>query len=382
MTNNNPDRNAEKVGEKTSIYLRGKTWWVSYQLDGSQRRESLKTSSKKEARRKALIIELELQHGNHEPPPPQISISELIDEYLAHLKVEERAKKTLDKYRTVLDRVRDKARADRLVTLMQINLRFVDQYRSERKAAECAAKTIYGETTIIRQLINFAKSRRLLRVDPLKGLRNPKPRPTKQPCWSPSEVETILTNASEPQKSIYLALADTGMRIGEVQWLTWGDVDFANNKIHIQPKDGWKPKSGDAREVPMTPRLRKMLAARPHTAQWVFTAGVSKKYPSGGNQISERRLLVSLKRLLKRLGLSEAGKLHTFRHSFISDALANGISTATVRAWVGHVSEEILKLYTHVLEDQSQAAMQIFAETKSDGKSSTDLTQSRKRRKR
>ena len=43
---------------------------------------------------------------------------------------------------------------------------------------------------------------------------------------------------------------------------------------------------------------------------------------------------ISLKgeRLLKRIGLPEAGKLHTFRHSFISKALAIGIPNATVRA--------------------------------------------------
>src|SRR5688572_3251886 len=40
-----PNRDYEKVGEITSIYPRGKTWWVNYQFEG-QHRKSLKTSSK------------------------------------------------------------------------------------------------------------------------------------------------------------------------------------------------------------------------------------------------------------------------------------------------------------------------------------------------
>jgi site-specific recombinase XerD len=76
-------------------------------------------------------------------------------------------------------------------------------------------------------------------------------------------------------------------------------------------------------------------------------------------QISERRLLLSLKRFLKQLGLK--GHLHTFRHSFISHALIQGIPEAIVRQWVGHVDRDVMKLYTHIADAASQAAMQRLA---------------------
>ena len=88
-------------------------------------------------------------------------------------------------------------------------------------------------------------------------------------------------------------------------------------------------------------------------AKWVFCAVASEKYPDGDQQIFERRLL----RSLKRIGLPESGKLHTFRHSFIFKALAIGAPNATVRVWGGHVSDDILALYTHVLDGQSQSAI-------------------------
>ena len=127
----------------------------------------------------------------------------------------------------------------------------------------------------------------------------------------------------EPQRSIFVVLADTGARIGEIKWLTWEDVDFKSNCLHIRPKDNWTPKTGNQRAIPMTQRVRNLLQKRKREFRWVFTAGKSKKYPTGGNQVSERRLLVSIKRVLKGLGIK--GHLHTFRHAYISHALSNGV---------------------------------------------------------
>src|SRR5205823_8484629 len=55
------------------------------------------------------------------------------------------------------------------------------------------------------------------------------------------------------------------------------------------------------------------------------------------------------------------GHLHTFRHAFISTALTHGIPEAIVREWVGHVDRDIMRLYTHIASESSQAAMRRFA---------------------
>src|SRR5580765_5486395 len=113
-----------------------------------------------------------------------------------------------------------------------------------------------------------------------------------------------------------MVLADTGMRVGELRHLTWDDVDFANKVLHVRPKDDWKPKTGDQRSIPMSERVRAKLEKLPRRGRWVFTARGSQKYPNGDHQFSDRHLLASLKRVLKKLGL--AGHVHTFRHAFVS----------------------------------------------------------------
>jgi hypothetical protein len=45
--------------------------------------------------------------------------------------------------------------------------------------------------------------------------------------------------------------------------------------------------------------------------------------------------------------------------------VSSGIPEAIVRQWVGHVDREVTKLYTHIADEASQAAMQRLAEANS-----------------
>lgn len=346
----------EPVGDIVSIFHRGDRWYANFQQGGKQHRKALGTSSKKEARRRAIQLEAEIIQGRYQRALPPPALRSAIESYQQFLRTEGRAEKTLAKYDKIFERLLELAERRRVRTLDGVTLKFLDAYRAERVEAGTAPKTLYTESVVVRQLINFALSRNLLTADPLQGLKLKKPKPTQQPCWTPAEIERILAASREPERSVFLTLADTGMRIGELQHLTWEDIDLGRNVLHIRPKDGWRPKTGDQRVIPMTARVRSVLEGLPRRGRWVFCARPSGKYPRGDHQVSERRLLAALKRVLEAVGLK--GHLHTFRHAFISHALTQGIPEAIVRQWVGHVDSEVLKLYTHIADTASQAAMQ------------------------
>jgi integrase len=363
MENDQSKNKYERVGEIVSIFLRGRRWWANYQLKGKQEREPLQTTSKKEARRKALILEAKILQGLHQRQTKPVSIVAAIDAYLTDVRIRKRAAKTAGKYSTVLRRVKDLAGRLKRKDLGEIDLRFLDVYRQERVERDRADpdSTIIDELVVIRQLINFSLKRKLINIDSLEGLKIPKRRRRPQPCWRPSEVEQILQDAPNPYRPIFTILADTGFRIGEVQFLTWDDVDFENNLLHVRAKDEWKPKDGDQRSVPMSARVRAMLEQLPRRSRWVVTAPASRTYPKGDHENLDRRALRALKRVLRRLDLK--GKIHTFRHAFLSHALIRGIPEALVRAWAGHVDWNILKLYTHIANSDSQDAMKRLSET-------------------
>jgi site-specific recombinase XerD len=351
---------SEPVDVRVRIFQRGRIWHANFQHTGNQHRVSLKTMSKKEARRRALRLESELEAGRWKPSPSTASVDEAIAAYRDFLRAEERARKTLSKYDNVFDRVAKLARQRHIKDLSGLSLRFIDAYRRLRTDEKAQPKTRYTETVIIRQLVNFALTRDMLATDPLKGLKLKKPKPTPQPCWTCEQVEQILAGTPDDIKPALTLLAETGMRFGELQWLTWEDIDLETNLLTIQPKDDWKPKSGDRRALPLSAPAREVVESLPRGHRWVITMPPSARHPRSGRQWTERRLLAALQRVLKKLELP--GKLHTFRHYFISNALLKGTAEAMVRAWVGHVDSEIIQLYTHVHNQASQAAMQRLAE--------------------
>jgi site-specific recombinase XerD len=370
------DSKFEKIGDVVSIFRRDDTWHANWQWEGSQHRKSLRTKNKKEARRKAVLLEGEILRGEHSEnsrkKKRKAVLVVAVQAYLKHCETERRAEKTLTKYRQVLKSACDLALELGITDLMQIDMQFIDEFRHRRVALGLADKTVYNHTMIIRQTINYAISRGTITKDPLAKLKLKKAKAKTQPCWSRDEAESILCASTEPHRSILTMLADTGARVGEIKWLTWDDVDFGHNVLHIRAKDGWKPKTGDRRAIPMTSRVKKLLNSRRRKTEWVFTAAPSRKYPNADHQFSERRLLQYLKRVLKPLGLK--GHLHTFRHTFISHAISSGIPAEVVRGMIGHVDDDILKLYTHIADNRKQSAIERF-ENATDGPSNSDRSE-------
>jgi site-specific recombinase XerD len=349
----------ELVGSQVRIFCRDGIWHANFQHEGRQHRQSLGTRNKKEARRRASRIDARLLEGQFARPARVPTLDSVVEKYRAFLENEGRSLKTLQKYRAIFDRVLELAAARRVTKISAVNLEFIDAYTSQRVADEVAKKTIHTELVVIRQIVNFALSRQMVSFDPLAQLKLKKPKLRPQPCWTRDQCERILAASREPYRSMLIVLSETGMRVGELKHLTWADVDAEHRVIQVREKEGWRPKTGDQRSIPMSPQVQTLFAQLPRRGRWVFTAPPSPAYPQGDHQLSERRLLEHLKQVLKRLGL--AGHVHTFRHTFISLALCAGVPEAVVRSWVGHVDPQVIRQYTHVHDETSLAAMERLA---------------------
>jgi integrase len=139
------------------------------------------------------------------------------------------------------------------------------------------------------------------------------------------------------QRRIFSTMLLTGMRKGELEHLTWNDVQFELGIIFIQPKEGWNPKS-DERIIPISPVLHQILnEQREHrrSEQWVF----ANKY---GNQFSH--LLDKLKMICRRAGIRQA-TLHSLRHSFGAHLRMEGVSLADIADLMGHKDLATTQIY-------------------------------------
>lgn len=166
------------VAGRVSIFLRSKTWYVNYQHDGCQVRRSLGTGNKKEAILRAQRIEADLDRGTAANEVQIATIGDVIGAFLQATELDNRAPKTLAKYRLVKSRIRTLAEIRRRTHIAHLNPQFADAFRAGLKQAGLSPKTIYNAMVILRSLTLFAHRRRMCDVDPLVGYRLHKPKPT------------------------------------------------------------------------------------------------------------------------------------------------------------------------------------------------------------
>lgn len=347
-----------RIGDLVRIYRRGRTWYANYQQDGKQHRPSLRTRIKKEAIARGEKLERDLEMGRRPRKLVRVSIEQAAGSFLEAHKIKERAKGTISHYATYVMRFAAFMAERKRTWLGDIDHECIDLFRGSLRG-NVDLWAIYHHVCAVRSLVLFAVQRGYLESDPLPGFHNPKPKSAKQqPYWTWTQARQILELISDDYRGLFELLAYTGMRIGEAIHLQPRDIDLESCVIHIRAKPDydWKPKTGEARIIPICDELLPMIASLDRNTRWVFVRP-TKTGRKKQLVINERSTLSELKRVLTELKLDRRGRHHTFRHTFISHALMRGVPEATVRLWVGHVDPAIIRLYTHIADQISQSQM-------------------------
>lgn len=87
---------------------------------------------------------------------------------------------------------------------------------------------------VMRELFSRARKSRLILYDPAEDLELPKTAERKRRSITEEERKVILAVAKDHPSGLWiLTLLYTGMRPGETASLTWSDVDFVRNGIHV-----------------------------------------------------------------------------------------------------------------------------------------------------
>jgi integrase len=140
----------------------------------------------------------------------------------------------------------------------------------------------------------------------------------------------------------------TGLRLGELRALQWGDLDFSSRLVHVRRsftrREFKVPKSGRVRSVPMIDQVigpLDRLSRREHFTEQgdlVFANVVGEPFDDSALR---RRFTAALKRAgLKRV------RLHDLRHSYCSLAV-RAYRLDEVRAYAGHADIAMTMRYVH-----------------------------------
>jgi len=178
---------------------------------------------------------------------------------------------------------------------------------------------------------------------------------------TPVQVRNLVAELDEPARSITWLLVLTGLRIGELLALRWGNVDLKAQLLRVVETvyDGHfdKPKTKRGmRTIPIGVETAEILAAlRPATVDarnLVFAK-------SDLTPLDRWNLLRKhLKPAAKKLGLSGV-TWHLLRHSHATMLDGVGTPIGTMQALLGHSAPEITReIYLHAIPEEQRRAVE------------------------
>lgn len=244
------------------------------------------------------------------------------------------------------------------------------------KSSELSNSTIRSLLTTIKSILKYAEKQGW-HNNPLIDLRLPSEQGKEVSALSIEEYRKLenflMTDTDEGKLGLYLCLY-TGLRIGELCALRWGDVDLKKRTLsitstiqRIKRKESYSnkktmlwistPKSySSIRVIPLPPRLIELLQ--------VFYRSDNCFLLSGTNSpVEPRTMQYRFGKYARQLGLSYTNT-HVLRHTFATRCVEVGFDPKTLSEVLGHSRVEItLNRYVHSSDEHKRDQMALLFES-------------------
>ena len=311
-----------------TLYKRGSIYWAYVTIDGVRHYRTTGTGNRKIAESIGRKFEEELvsRAAGLTELRPEMTFAELSARFLADGDVKLYHK---DRLKVLLPFWGD-------IQLRSITKSTIRAYRLERlKHKKLTETTLSHDLAVVRHLLFWALDEGLIAFNPLTRLRLARSRKRRRPLLSWTEEQSLLAQAAPHLNPIILAAVDTGLRRGELLHQQWEDVDLSRGLLSVSHS---KTAQGEQREVPLTDRLRCMLAVCQQPSGLVFTF----------KNHSINQIKTAWKAALRRSGIRPL-RFHDLRHTFNTRLLELGVIADVRKALMGHsLGDDPHALYSHV----------------------------------
>ncbi len=237
------------------LFLRGNIWWIQfYDRACQQIRESSGETDEKKAGKLLRKRLGEVQAGIHRDTS-NVTYENLRDALLADYEVNRRRSLRLDS--------EGRPRMDKVVRLdsyfggwraREISTDSIRGFITAEQAKGRAPATINRSLSALRRMFHLAKVDGKLRDIPhFPMLKEAVPR---QGFFERTDCDALIRVLPTYLRLPVSIGFFTGMRLGEILALEWGQVDFLANAINLRAGE---TKNDEARTIPITPQLRALL---------------------------------------------------------------------------------------------------------------------------
>jgi integrase/recombinase XerC len=215
----------------------------------------------------------------------------------------------------------------------------------------------------VRGLFRYAVREGEMPANPAHGVKTPKAPKTLPRHLRPGEVETVLEAAdSVDRKDPELGLRDrailellyaTGLRVGELVSLDWGDLDLPGRVLRVLGKGGKERMVPFGR--PAEAALRAWLGEwEPVRARAEGAEATSEPIflNHRGGRLTARSVRRVIDRAVETAAVASGVHPHTLRHTFATHLLENGADLRSIQELLGHSSLSTTQRYTHLDVDR------------------------------
>jgi len=226
-----------------------------------------------------------------------------------------------------------------------------------RKATRLSAKSVRNLIALLREMWVQAQADGYTQVNPFSALVLPESGVPNERCLTLDEMKLVIDAASEPYKTYYWILAETGIRCGEACGLPVRNLLLDLGALKIQQKvwhgkiETVKSKKGN-RLCEISPQLAEHLRQflrswRPNRLGLLFAT--KNGTPWDADVVRKRKLYP----LLGKLGIERCG-FHAFRHGNETVMDGEGVPMATRQNRLGHSDARTTMQYTHVVSEDGR----------------------------
>jgi len=351
---------------------RGKPWWVFIAHNG--KRKSVKVGDKAAAEALASKLRERLKAGELQLAPQKKvpTFGEYARKWLAtygetHLKYS-----TLKSYEGILNLHLERFKDRPLDHITRSELR---ELIYEKLKAGLAPNTVRNIKAMVSAVMSHAlDGDGLISANPVSRLGRlikGKERKADVNPLTRDEARDFLKTVQDHYPRYYpffLCALRTGMRLGELLALEWGDIDFRGGFIEVRrayTKGGiTTPKNGKTRRIDMSRQLADTLKALQAERKKEALRKGWREVPDLVFVNEEGRMINSFNlrprifhRALEKAGLRRI-RIHDLRHTFASLLIQNGESLAYVKDQLGHHSIQItVDTYGHLVPGANRQAV-------------------------
>jgi integrase len=270
------------------------------------------------------------------------TIAELVDDYLADMDAHKLNGKKASTKRSDKSRIENHIRPK----LGKLRVAAITQTQIETFMNECPPGSAKRIIQVLSAVFTFAVKKKLRGDNPCKGIVKPKDVHRTRRLSEEEYAQLWKAIGSGPNStaaSVFLAIAITGWRSGEMKNLRWSELDVQRQIANLEDT-----KSGKSIR-PLSLEAIKIIEAQPKSGPYVF------EYRG--------RPLINLNQHFARLGMSKDVTPHVLRHSFASLSADMGLADSTIARLLGHSQSSITSRYIHMEKSVIEASDLVANET-------------------